>query len=186
MRMYGALVCNIASFFLEHANSNKSLIWRAGSPNPNNHLCKIYLQNVSFWKVHNVNVFLIQHCGILSSQLLLGGPMRTRCACVGVLEGRQFISVPASRHVFANSAKPLQQEGRQSVGERESPNPQSKLQRLLQSCTASEKHTKVTLLHDHAQTSWPPSSWYTVKGKSHGIPARQYGHKRECAQLWSA
>lgn len=34
--------------------------------------------------------------------------MRTRCACVGVLEGRQFISVPASRRVFANSAKPLQ------------------------------------------------------------------------------
>lgn len=106
--MYGALICNIALFFLEHVNSNKSLIRRAGSQNPNNHLCKLYLQNVSFWKVHHFTVFLIQHCGILSSQLLLGGPMRTRCACVGVLEGRQFISVSASRRVFANSAKPLQ------------------------------------------------------------------------------
>ncbi len=150
MWMYGALVCNIASFFLEHANSNKSLIWRAGSQNPNNHLCKIYLQNVSFWKVHNVTVCLIQHCGILSSQLLLGGPMRTRCVCVGVLE---FLFL--RRDTFWPTQRNLCCFWRQSVGERESANPQSKRQRLLLSCTASEKHTKVTLLHDHAQTSWP-------------------------------
>lgn len=183
--MYGALICNIASFFLEHANSNKSLIWRAGSQNSNNHLCKIYLQNVSFGKVHNFTVFLFNtvvfypHSSYLEVQW--GQDVR-------VLEFLRADSLFLflRRDAFLPTQRNPCSFWRQSVGVRESANLQSKLQRLLLSCIASEKHTKVTLLHDHARTSWPPSSWNTVKGKSQGIPARQYGHKRESAQLWLA
>lgn len=182
MRMYGALIFNVASFFLEDANSNKSLIWRAGSQNPNNHLCKIcsdfgksiillfFLLNTVVFKPHSsyLEVQWGQDVRVLEFSKAYG------------------LFLFLCRDAFLPTQRNPCSFWRQSVGERESANPQSKLQLLLLSCTASEKHTEITLLHDHAQTSWPSSSWNTVKGKSHGIPARQYGHKRKSAQLWLA
>lgn len=115
---------------------------------------------------------------------LLGGPMRTRCACAVVLEGRQFISVPASRRIFANSAKTLQ-----LLGDRAwvsgSTNPQSKLQQLLPTSAASEKHKKSHTYMIMLELLGPRAA-ETVKRISHGFPATQYGHKRESAQLWLA
>lgn len=129
-------------------------------------------------------LFFLYNTVVFYPHSLLGGPMRTRCACVGVLEGRQFISVPASRRIFANSAKPLQlletERGWEGV--------QTHSQNFnISYCPAQPlKNTTDTHLHDHARSFWPPSSWNTVKRKSHGIPATQYGHKRESAQLWLA
>lgn len=106
------------------------------------------------------------------------------CVCVGVLEGRQFISVPASRRIFANSAKPLQL----LETERGWEGAQTHSQNFnIFYCPAQAlKNTEVTQLTWSCSNFLAPRAAETVKRKSHGIPATQYGHKRECAQLWLA
>lgn len=110
--------------------------------------------------------------------------MRTRCACV--LEFSKFISVPASRRVFASSAKNPCSFWRQSVGERETQTHSQNFNRSYYPARPPEKHTESTHFHERASTFQPPSSLNAVKRKSHGIPTTQYVHKRESAQLWLA
>lgn len=74
---------------------------------------------------------------------------------------------------------------RQRAWVRGSANPQSKLQQLLPTSTASEKHKKSHTYMIMLELLGPRAA-ETVKRISHGFPATQYGHKRESAQLWLA